>query len=71
MRRQHESRQNDTGSWVARVAAVARAILGVPDYQRYVAHLARHQPGEAPLSEREFARRSLEERYARPGSRCC
>ncbi len=50
---------------------MVRAVLGVPDYARYLAHLERHHAGTEPMSEREFARRALEEKFARPGSRCC
>ena len=54
-----------------RAAAVVRALLGVPDYERYVAHVRRHHPGETPLPRAEFVRQRLEARYSRPGSRCC
>ena len=47
-----------------------RAILGVPDYQRYLAHVQAAHPGEKPMSEKEFFRHRLEAR-AKPGSRCC
>lgn len=50
---------------------VARAILGAPDYERYLAHMRRRHPGAAVDSPAEFARRRLEERYSRPGARCC
>lgn len=46
-------------------------MIGVPDYERYLAHVATQHPGETPLSRDEFAKRRLEDRYARPGSRCC
>ena len=54
-----------------RVAHVARSLAGVPDYERYVEHVRTHHPDEAPLTRDEFVRLRLEERYARPGSRCC
>lgn len=56
---------------LTRILAAIRAILGVPDYARYVEHLRRHHPEMSPLSRRDFERRWVEERYARPGSRCC
>jgi uncharacterized short protein YbdD (DUF466 family) len=53
------------------VARVVRTILGVPDYERYVKHMRSHHPSEQPLSRDEFLRERQEDRYSRPGSRCC
>jgi uncharacterized short protein YbdD (DUF466 family) len=50
---------------------VVRAILGAPDYERYLTHMRHHHPGAAVASPAEFARQRLEERYSRPGARCC
>jgi uncharacterized short protein YbdD (DUF466 family) len=54
-----------------RVRAVLHAVLGVPDYERYVAHLRARHPGCEPLARDAFERERLAERYSRPGSRCC
>jgi len=54
-----------------RVARVIRRIIGVPDYQTYVAHVRTHHPGQEPLSERDFHRERLSARYSQPGNRCC
>ncbi|MHB8838808.1 MAG: YbdD/YjiX family protein [Gemmatimonadaceae bacterium] len=54
-----------------RVAAVIRRIIGVPDYEAYVAHVRSAHPGQEPMSERDFNRERLSARYSRPGSRCC
>ena len=54
-----------------RAGAALRALLGAPDYERYLLHVRERHPGETPLSRDEFVRRRLEDRYARPGSRCC
>jgi uncharacterized short protein YbdD (DUF466 family) len=48
-----------------------RAIIGAPDYERYLEHIRRHHPDVAPLSQREFERQRMADRYDRPGSRCC
>lgn len=48
-----------------------RAVLGVPDYGRYLAHLAECHPGARPMSRDEFVAARLRARYERPGSRCC
>jgi uncharacterized short protein YbdD (DUF466 family) len=54
-----------------RAACVVRRIIGVPDYERYVAHVRAHHPGTEPLTEAEFTRQRLADRYSRPGTRCC
>jgi uncharacterized short protein YbdD (DUF466 family) len=46
-------------------------IFGIPDYERYLAHLAAHHPGDAPLSRRDFSARSIEHKYSRSGPKCC
>ena len=48
-----------------------RTIIGVPNYDRYVRHMAAHHPGRETLSKEEFAKMRLEARYSKPGSRCC
>ena len=60
--------------WVARlrrVANVVRTIVGAPDYDRYLTHMAAHHPGCEVVSRDEFMKQRLESRYSRPGSRCC
>jgi len=56
---------------MARVGWALRAIIGVPDYDRYVAHCRLRHPGEPVMSPREFLRDRLAARYERPGARCC
>jgi uncharacterized short protein YbdD (DUF466 family) len=56
---------------VAKVLAVVRRIVGAPDYELYVRHMAEHHPGCALLTERQFRDERLAARYSRPGSRCC
>jgi uncharacterized short protein YbdD (DUF466 family) len=55
----------------ARVAAVLVQMIGAPDYQRYVAHVRACHSGVEPLGWDEFYRARLEERYNKPGARCC
>lgn len=62
---------NDALGVAQRVARVIRRIIGVPDYEAYVAHVRTHHPETEPMSEREFHRERLSARYSRPGSRCC
>jgi uncharacterized short protein YbdD (DUF466 family) len=55
-------------------AQVRRAylqIFGIPDYERYLAHVAARHPGEAPLSRRDFSARAIERKYSRAGPKCC
>jgi uncharacterized short protein YbdD (DUF466 family) len=57
--------------WLAELARVVRRVIGVPDYDAYLAHMQAHHPGIAPLDAGSFARDALSRRYDRPGSRCC
>jgi uncharacterized short protein YbdD (DUF466 family) len=54
-----------------RAACVVRRIIGVPDYERYVAHVRATHPGTEPMPEAEFIQQRLNDRYSRPGTRCC
>ena len=56
---------------LARIATILRALVGAPDYERYVAHVRARHPSCEPLSREAFARDRLAARYDRPGSRCC
>ena len=62
---------NGARTRVERVAAVVRRIIGVPDYDRYLAHVTEHHPSCVPLSREEFTQQRMNDRYSRPGSRCC
>lgn len=55
----------------ARAADVLRRIIGVPDYERYVAHLQACHPETKPMSRQEFFKQDWDKRYSQPGSRCC
>ena len=57
--------------WLAHLAQAIRRVIGVPDYEYYLAHTCRCHPDELPLSRDAFAAESLVRRYQRPGSRCC
>ena len=54
-----------------RALAVVRRIIGVPDYDAYLAHVAECHPGMTPLTKDEFVKDRLEAKYSRPGQRCC
>jgi uncharacterized short protein YbdD (DUF466 family) len=53
------------------IVRTLHAIAGVPDYDRYLAHVLEHHPDQIPMTREEFARDRLENRYNRPGNRCC
>ena len=52
-------------------ASAVRRVIGAPDYEHYLAHVRRAHPGSCPMSRDEFLRSRLEDRYSRPGARCC
>lgn len=56
---------------IDRAACVLRRVIGVPDYDTYLAHLRTHHAGTEPMTREEFTRQRLADRYSRPGSRCC
>lgn len=56
---------------LAAIARVLRALGGVPDYERYVAHMRLRHPASAPLSARDFLAERQRDRFERPGGRCC
>ena len=48
-----------------------RLMIGVPDYQRYLAHRRRAHPQQTVLSEPEFIAELQIARYGGCGARCC
>ena len=54
-----------------RALRILRTVIGEPDYDRYLAHMASHHPGCAVVSRDEFMKQRLESRYSKPGARCC
>jgi uncharacterized short protein YbdD (DUF466 family) len=70
--------QRGSGALRARLLVLGSAarraylqVFGIPDYERYAAHMAVHHPGETLLSRREFFARSIDRKYCRNGPRCC
>ncbi|HEY6894564.1 MAG TPA: YbdD/YjiX family protein [Rhodanobacteraceae bacterium] len=53
------------------LAAAARRIAGVPDYDAYVAHLTSKHPERAVPSRAAFVADRLQARYRAGGGRCC
>ena len=59
------------GAVLGRIATVLHRVVGAPDYQGYVAHVRACHPGAVPIGPDEFYRSRLEERYNKPGAKCC
>lgn len=50
---------------------VFQTVVGVPDYERYVAHQKEHHPENEPLSQQQFFLEFLNKKYESGGPRCC
>ena len=48
-----------------------REVAGESAYDRYVEHACASHPGDVVLTRREFERRRMDDRDARPQARCC
>ncbi|HDX9587306.1 TPA: YbdD/YjiX family protein [Bacillus pseudomycoides] len=49
-------------------------LVGVPSYEKYVAHMKQHHPNEQVLSRKQFFAEAQEARFNAKGgkiSRCC
>lgn len=53
------------------VFAGLRQVFGIPDYERYLAHMAAHHSDDPVLTRRDFFARSIDRKYSRSGPRCC
>jgi uncharacterized short protein YbdD (DUF466 family) len=57
-----------------RFVQTTHLMVGVPDYERYLAHRVAEHPGEPAMSRSEFHRHCTERRFgggASSISRCC
>ena len=57
-----------------RAVQTARLMVGIPDYDTYVAHRRAHHAGEPVMSYQEFFRERQQARYGCEGGRiggCC
>jgi uncharacterized short protein YbdD (DUF466 family) len=57
--------------WASRALTVVRRVIGVPDYDTYLAHVIAHHPDTVPMSQQAFIHKCWEDKYSRPGHRCC
>jgi len=49
----------------------ARLMVGVPDYDAYVAHLREHHPDVRPLTRGDFFRAAQKARFGGRQGKCC
>jgi uncharacterized short protein YbdD (DUF466 family) len=56
--------------WLA-LSRLLRGVCGMPDYQRYLAHMQRCHPDTQPLSEHQFHRHAVDRRYGGARASCC
>ena len=65
----------EAGRYLARSARKAgqtlRLMVGLPDYDTYLTHMAATHPDRAPMKYEEFYRERLQARYGAGGGRCC
>jgi uncharacterized short protein YbdD (DUF466 family) len=54
-----------------RASETARLMVGLPDYERYLAHRSARHPGEPAMTRTEFHRERTERRFGAGTSRCC
>lgn len=54
------------------VRRAARLMVGMPDYDAYVRHMAEHHPDRPVMDRTSFFRNRQDARYGgRHGGRCC
>jgi len=62
----------ESGRYLARsMAQSLRLMVGLPDYDTYLSHMARTHPEREPMSYQSFFRERLEARYGAGKGRCC
>ena len=57
---------------LALLRRTARLMVGMPDYDAYLRHMAAHHPADPVMDRTQFFRDRQEARYGgRNGGRCC
>lgn len=57
---------------LALLRRTARLMVGMPDYDAYLRHMATHHPADPVMDRTQFFRDRQEARYGgRNGGRCC
>lgn len=62
---------NDLSKLGAYLGQAARMMVGLPDYETYVAHMRSQHPERTPMSYEEFFRERQEARYGGGAGKCC
>ena len=62
---------NDLSKLVKYLGQAARLMVGMPDYDTYVAHVKATHPDRPVMSYEEFFRERQEARYNGGTGRCC
>lgn len=58
--------------WMATLRQTARLMVGLPDYDAYLRHMAAHHPDQPAMDRTTFFRDRQEARYGgKNGGRCC
>lgn len=58
-------------TFVARLCETGRLMVGVPNYDAYVAHMGANHPDKPVMTYREFFDNRQKARYGGGMSRCC
>jgi uncharacterized short protein YbdD (DUF466 family) len=61
----------DLGKLSRRAGETARLMLGVPDYEAYVAHVASAHDAQAPMSREDYFIARQRAKYGGSRFRCC
>lgn len=62
----------EAGRYLTRsLAQSLRLMVGLPDYDAYLSHMARTHPDQTPMSYEAFFRERQEARYGSGRGRCC
>jgi uncharacterized short protein YbdD (DUF466 family) len=64
------ARSNPVRQFLSSGLSLLRGVTGDDAYEKYVAHMRANEPGTTPMSEREFFRAQMEQRW-RCISGCC
>ena len=62
---------NDLSKLGKYLGQAARLMVGLPDYDTYVAHMKAKHPDKPVMSYEEFFRERQEARYGGGSGRCC
>jgi len=75
---QATNRRPSSNTLATQVSELARTMreaclqmFGIPDYERYIGHMALRHPADPILSRSEFFVLSMDRKYCRNGPRCC